>query len=525
MRRLFLVVVAVAAGCGSTVSVGNNVPQGVISGVLLDASTRLPLPMAAVQVIAGEAIKDATSNDQGVFTVRDVPAGPVILTFSAMGFRTATFQVFLNGAVGNFPVSNPQLTVGPIGLVKNSGVFLVRLVDQNGAPAANIRAIARPQVMYVDFSSGFANPTGNYEVSATSGADGLVTFNEVPDYSTFGDSIGDNLIVYVPPTLVMGTDQYNFLGVAQSFNAAAGGGTIPTIALAGPRTALTVLDSNIEYLRPDAFPTQMGSAPVLPNTGPITIAFNQAIDPKSVRVSFTDEDGVLLSTMANPNVAGNLLTISPMGTMLPAGRKLALSLRAAALGSSESSGSTPNVRREIVRVVPFFTRPMAAALTAIAKVDSTIAAPLTINLDFSEAIGEGFAPPTPTTVPCVAFYEGADLDGSSETYTAEFNATTSQLRCHGESLPAPVLDITSITSREGGAGGSTGFTSRWRIVLGDVLGGPGGNNGCKPAASCPAHPAVNSRARMIFSKAASKGRIVRRASGDVLDDSTSFMIQ
>src|SRR5579871_3901817 len=152
------------ASCDNSVAVGNSNPTGVVSGIVVDASNAgNPLPMGAqIHVFsAGKSFDAGTSSTDGSFAINNVPSGNIIVTISSMGYVTAQFDAFLNGAVGNFPVKNPSLTLGPIGLIKSSGSFNVRLVDENGGPVAMVKATGRLDgARWIDYSGGGPNGSG-----------------------------------------------------------------------------------------------------------------------------------------------------------------------------------------------------------------------------------------------------------------------------------------------------------------------------------------------------------------------------
>src|SRR4029078_4369837 len=115
-----------------------------------------------------------------------------------------------------------QVTIGPIGLVKNDGTFSVKIVDQFGTPVANVAVVARTQIRWVSFSNGSPNAQGSYSVTGTSGMDGVVMLAGLPNYASlgslpFGAHI-DTLSIDVSPIQVMGSSTvYTFLGGTFTF--------------------------------------------------------------------------------------------------------------------------------------------------------------------------------------------------------------------------------------------------------------------------------------------------------------------
>ncbi|MGZ3444001.1 MAG: carboxypeptidase regulatory-like domain-containing protein, partial [Polyangia bacterium] len=152
MKWIVAAVIAVG-GCSQGVSVDNGNPSGTVAGIVVDATSEAPLMGATVTVLAGDQTKMATTDENGAFAVGKVPAGTFIMTVSQMGFVTAQLTDVLAGSVGNFPVLNPQRTIGPVGLFPATGTFTVHVVDESGLPVPALKLSARTgvrQVVYVN---------------------------------------------------------------------------------------------------------------------------------------------------------------------------------------------------------------------------------------------------------------------------------------------------------------------------------------------------------------------------------------
>ena len=204
----------------------------------------------------------------------------------------------------------------------------------------------------------------------------------------------------------MGTEIYDFLGGKFAFNLNALQYSAQVIHLAGPNTPLTILDSNIEYLRgrsgsgSPAFAAPVGS--LIPINGPIDIAFNQAIDPTTLRAQFLDAAGNLMSTTAMATVSLNSVSITP-SVPLPAGKRFNLILHAIAA----TTAGTNSTASQLDVTAPFFTEPPAGApITVVASsVMTNVPASgfITVSFELSEPIGLGGGNNKP--LDCVAFYE------------------------------------------------------------------------------------------------------------------------
>ncbi|MCU1276804.1 MAG: hypothetical protein JWM53_350, partial [bacterium] len=213
IKWIVAVMIAVG-GCTQGVSVDNGNPTGTVAGIVVDATSEAPLTGATVTVIAGDKTQTAMTDMNGQFAVGKVPAGTFIMTVTQMGFVSAQLTDVLSGSIGNFPVSNPQRTIGPVGLFPATGTFTVHVVDESGAPVPSLKLTGRTGVRQVVYMNGAAVGEGAYEVSATTGMDGSAAFMGLPVYAGLVGIVDDSFTVSVPPTKVMGTEIYDFLGVS-----------------------------------------------------------------------------------------------------------------------------------------------------------------------------------------------------------------------------------------------------------------------------------------------------------------------
>jgi hypothetical protein len=542
MKRMkWIVAIALAAvgGCSQGVNVDNGNPTGTVAGMVLDATSEAPLMGATVTVIAGDKTQTATSDMNGLFAVGNVPAGTFILSVTQMGFVTAQLTDVLSGSVGNFPVSNPQRTIGPIGLFPSTGTFTVHVVDEAGAAVPMLKLSARTGVRQVVFTNGAPFGEGAYEVSASTGADGVATFSGLPVYAGLAGAVDDSFTVSVPPTKVMGTEIYDFLGASFPFHLNGLMSSAQVIHLAGPNTALTILDSNIEYLRgrtgsgSPAFTAPVGS--LIPINGPITIAFNQAIDPNSLRAEFLDADGKINSVQPMaPTVSLNVVSLSPANPM-SAGKRFNLILHAVAATTAGTVDVT----------APFFTQPPAGApITVVANSVVTNqpasgTGPITVTFELSEPIGIGYG--NAAALDCVAFYEvgGANAPGFDNDPNVVFqgdwktpaNSTPpGNLVCRqpvgAGVVGAPEINVTLLSSLETATPTTnptvvTGFSSKFSITI--AMAPTASNAGpCKqmtPPGTLPgcAIPGVGTKVHLIFSRQDST-TTVKRVDGTTAPD-------
>jgi hypothetical protein len=517
-RWLAIVGMLALGGCGETVSVGNDNPTGTVSGLLLTAGTEAPLSGAAVKILAGGEELTATSDTNGVFKVERVPAGTFVISISATGYATVTLNDTLGGAVGNFPVRNPTKTIGPLGLIPNDGTFTVRVVNDAGAPASMIPASAHVNVRYVNYASGYGSPVGDYVVTATSDGNGNLVFNGIPNFQTlravFTNAFYTTITVEVSPTKVMGTggEYYNFLGVRTDFDLGGLNTTVPTITLSGPATALNALEASVSYI---VGPTNPPVPTTTPPAGPITVTFNQALDPNSVRVFLTNEDGLRAGVPdLNATVNLNVLSLTPAMGLTP-GARYNLHLRVVAAGAPEL-----NQLKEFTRVVPLFTTP-TTPVSIVSMRLTDLSAGIGI-IQFSEPVGPGIGYAPGTVFSCIAFWE-MELGLGPEIYQGEWTSMVSQLRCPYQNpimspTPGPAADVTRIESMENTGQGTaaTGFSTKWRFYGGS--GCPVGSN------SCPVPQSNTTTAHLVFSRLP-QNLTFRRVTGQALQDNLTKTVQ
>jgi hypothetical protein len=527
---LALWLAALLGGCNdSTVAVTNDNPTGTVGGMVVDAATQMPMMGATVKLVSGGNTLMAATQMDGTFAVPKVPVGSFIVFISNMGYGTAQFDssLFSGSAL---PVKNPVATLGPIGLVKADAQFNVRLVDETGAPVPMVNVVGRAtSAAYVDFSGGDGNGRGALSFTAKSGADGLAQFTGLPEYATVAEWVNTNFVVDVPPVKVSGSESYSFLGVSQSFDlsnltfSSNGAQQAPTILLAGPHTPLEVVGSNLVYL--SGIPAFLDQTSQVAPNGPLTVVFNQAINPQTVRVAFLQEDAVTAAA-ATPmaTVTTNLLSITP-NQALVAGARYNVLIHA----DSALAPSAANVVSEFNVVAPFFVQ-QASGVTPTVNVNSvskSINGNVQVTFTLNEPIGVGAANSGP--ISCVAFYEGANLDnGDPASYVGEYEAP-SPVQCFSQGNPPPGMDVTAIFPIEQTQPGLvTGFASKWLININNTASVPatGPNSlACKPGVPIPcAGPQSGNKIHLIFSRLP-VGQTVRRTNGQpVVEDSTKLVI-
>jgi hypothetical protein len=529
-------VMAVLAACDNNrnVAVSNTNPLGTVGGRVLDLNGETALANATVTLDTAGATMMAMTDTNGTYTFTQVPAGAFFLTIAAAGYESAYIPSTLSGAVGNFPVSNPQTTVPTVELFKTDTTFAVALVDDRGAPVGGVPVTARPQVKYFaydyPYSGGGTNPTlapfGQYVVNATSDASsGVATFTGLPDAIALNMLYNGNPEMYVdvPPILVMGSTTYQWAGGSFAVNPTRvtmpggipGGPAINTVTipLVGPNVPLAVDASSIDYLVTKLIGPV---ASVVPTDKPVSITFNQAVDPKTLRAQLLDENGAALGNMTPTFVAGNIVQLAPPSAF-GAGKRYNLVLHADPLSLAGNLGAPYNV------TAPFFTAGSAtlsvtATLTTLPVTGSPYpAAGKVVVLTFSEPVGLGKG--LATILPCVGWYESIDLDNSSGTISYQGEYATTLQKCPDPAVPIG-FDVTKLNPNEPNPSPSiplTGFASKWWAQVDDAT----VTGGCKTgtAVACT-RPGTGTIMHLIFSHLDSS-QTVTRPSGQPVGDLTA----
>ncbi|HXU73955.1 MAG TPA: carboxypeptidase-like regulatory domain-containing protein [Polyangia bacterium] len=534
MRKLAFVLGLVGAiGCGDNqkVAVSNTNPLGTVGGVVLDLEGEAPIMGATVTLQTAGTMMMAMTDMNGVYTFAKVPAGELFVNIAAPGYESAYVPGQLSGAVGNFPVSNPQTTMPTVELFKTSGTFAVALVDDRGAPVAGVTVTARPQVKYYAYdypyngTSGFPSllPFGTYAVTATSDATGVATFSGLPSDYALNLIDATEMFVDVPPIVIMGTSTYQFAGASFAINPthvtdmAGGPASTYTIRLVGANAALQPVSASIDYLvgKTGTVAASFGNAvaSLLKTTDPISITFNQAVDQSSLRAQLLDENGVSLGNMMATFPAGNIVQLAAPPAYM-AGRRYNLVLHAAPLSQAGSMGTPLNV------TAPFFTAgpdtlAVTATLSTLPVAGTTIpGAGKIVLLTFSEAVGlgKGASP----ALGCTAWYDGIDLDNSGAvSYQGEYSPTALP-KCPDPTGPI-VFDMTRLQPYEPnpqpGVIPTTGFTNKWYTVVDDTV--PA--DGCKTGQTTCTKPASATMMHLLFSHLDST-QTVTRANGQAIGD-------
>jgi len=305
LNRNLLALVAMAAvglnlvACGASkldenVVVRNVAPMGSVGGQVLDATDDRPLANAHVRVVSGDFNVTTTTDSSGFFAVSDVPAsGPVMIVVEASGMLTAETHATFTPAAGDYPMSNATLTVGPIGLLPDSGDFVLWVYDENGRPASGLTLSITTNTKWLLYNDGAPLNRGMVTEFATVGTNGLLTFTGLPDYWALGGKVSDTVTVTAPPYDADLDNFYEFPGGEYYYSILALNNPQPTLVLqtdADYPNTLSIVASNIADLE------EWGSTTFVPDTidpvGPINVLFNMPVQESSLSVEVYSENGI-----------------------------------------------------------------------------------------------------------------------------------------------------------------------------------------------------------------------------------------
>ena len=277
-------------------------PKGTVSGQVLSTSLA-PLADVNVSLTIGGATADSrktTTNAEGNFAFQDVPAGAqVLVTVAKQGYASLRATSTVPGTAGNVPINNGNASFGPITLTQLNGSVRFQLITPSGQPATNARATleASPSgTIILGNNENTPESVSNVVVEATSNAQGLVTFTDIPSASELArlngqyrlwvapvdrdsDGIpetGGHVESFAGSSLVTnGTPRLITLPFSRPPNS---GGGIPAFGIDNSNVGSIKILTDFDPLRNMVKPGD-----------PIFVFFNQPVQQNSVLVRLTDE--------------------------------------------------------------------------------------------------------------------------------------------------------------------------------------------------------------------------------------------
>jgi hypothetical protein len=318
-------------------------PKGTVSGQVLSTSLA-PLADVNVSLTIGGAAESrkTTTNPEGNFAFQDVPAGAqVLVTVAKQGYASLRATSTVPGTAGNVPINNGNASFGPITLSQLNGSLRFQLITPTGVPAANARATLEASPSGTIILSNFENTpesVSNVVVEATSNAQGVVTFTDIPSPTELArlngqyrlwvapiDSNSDGIPetggfvdTYAGSTMVSNsTPRLITLPISRPPNA---GGGFSTFGIDNSNVGSIKLSTDFDPIRNMVKP---GEA--------IHLFFNQPVQQNSVLVRLTDEYAKdLLPVSAAVTNGGYVATITP-GQGIQEGREYNMHIRAVSL--------------------------------------------------------------------------------------------------------------------------------------------------------------------------------------------------
>ncbi len=440
---LAIALVALVGACGGdSLSIDKADAEGSVGGMLVDAATRTPIPGVSVSIIAGgeKTFEPVMSAEDGSFAFNNVPAGPVLVSFTAAGYHTAWVRGDLANSAGEFPAGNSTLTIGPIGLVSSAGSFKLRVLDPDGAPVSMYTVSATSLAQYVDLSSGTGVGTGQVSITATSDANGYLTFQGMPDFYTLPPTVNDWVTFLLPPYDANGDTIYEYAGGVQQLTLRSLRDPTPNIILDDAySTSLSIRASNIGQL--SGAPGTGGSAAVLGISDTIHVSFNLPVQ-NTATVNITDERGNPINKSPSISIVDDNLTIAFGSDPLLPGEEYNIHIHAvAAVGDRLVTGDF---------VASFFTRGLGADITATATRDTNDR----VFVTFSEPVGY----PTTGAISlsggnCVVFFN-TDLNAAGGVGDAPNELTG----------PSCNIQLLSAEPDPIGPVGRSGYTKHWEFT-------------------------------------------------------------
>jgi hypothetical protein len=314
-------------------------PKGTVSGQVLSTSLA-PLTDVNVSLTIGGATADSrktTTNAEGNFAFQDVPAGAqVLVTVAKQGYASLRATSTVPAQAGNVPINNGNASFGPITLAQLNGSLRFQLITPTGLPAANARATLEASPSGTIILSNFENTpesVSNVVVEATSNAQGVVTFNDIPTPSELARLNGQYRLWVAPM-------DSNSDGIPETggFVETYAGSTMVTnstprlitLPFSRPGSAQLIIDnSNVGSIR-NAVDFDPLRNMVKPGE-PIYVFFNQPVQQNSVLVRMTDEyaKDLLPASVAVTN-GGYVATITP-GQGIQEGKEYNMHIRAVSL--------------------------------------------------------------------------------------------------------------------------------------------------------------------------------------------------
>lgn len=314
-------------------------PKGTVSGQVLSTSLA-PLADVNVSLTIGGATADSkktTTNAEGNFAFKDIPAGAqVLVTVAKQGYASLRATSTVPGQAGNVPINDGNASFGPITLAQLNGSLRFQLVTPTGLPAANARATLEASPSGTIILGNFENTpeaVSNVVVEATSNAQGLLTFNDIPSAQELARLNGQYRLWVAPMDSnndgIPETGGYVDTYPGSTIVANSTPRTI-TLPFSRPGSATLIIDnSNVGSIK-NATDFDPLRNMVKPGDA-VYVFFNQPVQQNSVLVRLTDEyakESLPVSVVMSNG--GYAATITP-GQGIQEGKEYNMAIRAVSL--------------------------------------------------------------------------------------------------------------------------------------------------------------------------------------------------
>ncbi len=390
-----------------------STPLGTVWGAVLKAGDHDPLEQARVSLSVSDEIRTTDTDDLGMFSFSDVPAGGEAgISIRKDGYSRATLKTKVPGAAGDFPADGIGAFVGPVALFPLDGTADVQLIDDEGNPIDDVVGRSVASAAWVDLADGIRSM--GIVSSTTISENGHLRFTGLPnllDLSLYGGEI-----TFSSEPVYDSSDNLIYMGHSESHSAADlfanGGRVVFTLRPPGANEPLEIIAGNVGSLRSGDGIPQPGDSVIGTNEA-VRLVFNQPLDPNLLQVTVFEQCGENEHQTQSNLQDGNVLRVLPHADTYTRGRAYRIIMTVQPYGASPG-GSRTELHGS------FFITPPEADIRVIGTrmVDETGSGALEagdrVFLDLSQAVGfgggaAGFSFPV---------YLDLDLDGSGTTGTA-----------------------------------------------------------------------------------------------------------
>lgn len=299
--------------CGTTGGTNTSPVRGIIVGRVTDALTGAPLASVVVKAQADTQVTASTDGD-GVFTIRDLPLGYFTVSFELAGYVRALCSAYLD--VTSTTQGNILATCD-MSMARAEGKLEGFVVTPDGKPVGGLTLLADLR------STSGPNLYSGYDLVATSttAADGSFAFAALPAVPR-----GASVVVYFPPFDLNGDGEPEAGGFTRTFTVYPGPAAPVVVVLANNAPSVVVTNLFDNELAP-------GEA--------MTVTWSTPLDTASAVVTLVDQTRNTEVPLEKTWSSGLTLTARPStSTPLREGSRYQLTVTARAVGTNAAGGGT-----------------------------------------------------------------------------------------------------------------------------------------------------------------------------------------